>query len=123
MKPTRRAVIDVGTNSIKLLVGDVSNGLVTPVDERSEQTRLGAGFYEQQLLQPVPIARTASAVAKFVALARESDAESVRLIATSAARTPGIAGPARGRAAGGGFAHGNYFRRPGGRMGFPRRHF
>jgi exopolyphosphatase/guanosine-5'-triphosphate,3'-diphosphate pyrophosphatase len=86
MKPTRRAVIDVGTNSIKLLVGDVSDGLVVPVDERSEQTRLGAGFYEQRLLQPVPIARTASAVARFVALARESDAETVRLIATSAAR-------------------------------------
>jgi exopolyphosphatase / guanosine-5'-triphosphate,3'-diphosphate pyrophosphatase len=86
MKPTRRAVIDIGTNSVKLLVGDVSDGLVVPVDERSEQTRLGAGFYEQQLLQSVPIARTASTVAKFVSLAREADAETVRLIATSAAR-------------------------------------
>jgi exopolyphosphatase/guanosine-5'-triphosphate,3'-diphosphate pyrophosphatase len=86
MKPIRRAVIDVGTNSVKLLVGEVSDGLVVPVDERSEQTRLGAGFYEAHLLQPIPIARTASAVAEFVALARESDAQSLRLIATSAAR-------------------------------------
>jgi len=86
MKPTRRAVIDVGTNSIKLLVGDVADGIVSPADERSEQTRLGAGFYDNHMLQAVPIARTASAVARFVALARELDSESVRILATSAAR-------------------------------------
>lgn len=86
MRPTRRAVIDVGTNSVKLLAGEVLNGIVTPVDERSEQTRLGAGFYETHELQPVPIARTASAVARFVSLAREAEVESIRVIATSAAR-------------------------------------
>ncbi len=86
MKPTRRAVIDVGTNSIKLLIGEVAEGVVRPIDERSDQTRLGAGFYETHQLQPVPIARTASAVARFVSMARDADAESIRIIATSAAR-------------------------------------
>jgi len=82
----RRAVIDIGTNSIKLLVGDVSDGLVRPIDERSDQTRLGAGFYESHLLQPIPIARTAEAVARFVASARDLEAMEIRVIATSAAR-------------------------------------
>jgi exopolyphosphatase/guanosine-5'-triphosphate,3'-diphosphate pyrophosphatase len=86
MKPTRRAVIDVGTNSIKLLIGEVADGVVRPIDERSDQTRLGAGFYETHELQPVPIARTASAVARFVAMAHDAGAESIRIIATSAAR-------------------------------------
>lgn len=86
MVTPRRAVIDIGTNSIKLLVGDVSDGIVRPVDERSEQTRLGAGFYETHVLQPITIARTATAVAKFVAQARELDATAIRVIATSAAR-------------------------------------
>ncbi|HKX62475.1 MAG TPA: hypothetical protein VJS65_11535, partial [Verrucomicrobiae bacterium] len=86
MNKRRRAVIDVGTNSVKLLVGDVADGLVYPVEERSDQTRLGAGFYESHILQPVPIARTASAVAKFVAMARDQEAESIRVIATSAPR-------------------------------------
>jgi len=86
MNPSRRAVVDVGTNSIKLLVGDVADGLVTPVEERSEQTRLGAGFYETQELQPTPIARTAQAVARFVSIARDAEAVSVRIIATSAVR-------------------------------------
>lgn len=86
MKPARRAVIDIGTNSIKMLVGEVSDGEVHPIDERSDQTRLGAGFYETHELQPTPIERTASAVARFVALAREAEAGSIRVIATSAAR-------------------------------------
>jgi exopolyphosphatase/guanosine-5'-triphosphate,3'-diphosphate pyrophosphatase len=86
MNGTRRAVIDVGTNSIKLLIGVVADGVVHPVDERSDQTRLGAGFYATHELQPVPIARTASAVARFVAMARDADTESIRVIATSAAR-------------------------------------
>ena len=86
MSITRHAVIDIGTNSVKLLVGDVSEGIVTPVEERSEQTRLGAGFYESHLLQPIPISRTASAVARFVAMASDWNAASLRVIATSAAR-------------------------------------
>jgi exopolyphosphatase / guanosine-5'-triphosphate,3'-diphosphate pyrophosphatase len=86
MNPVRRAVIDVGTNSIKLLVGEVADGIVRPVEERSAQTRLGAGFYETHVLQPVPIAQTASAVARFAAMARDLEAVSAHVIATSAAR-------------------------------------
>lgn len=86
MTSPRRAVIDIGTNSIKLLVGDVRRGIIHPVDERSEQTRLGAGFYETHVLQPMTISRTASAVARFVAMSRELDASAIRVIATSAAR-------------------------------------
>jgi exopolyphosphatase/guanosine-5'-triphosphate,3'-diphosphate pyrophosphatase len=86
MKPTRRAVIDVGTNSIKLLVADVTARDVCPVWEESLQTRLGQGFYESHRLQPGPIEQTAQAVATFAAKARELDAASVRVIATSAAR-------------------------------------
>ncbi len=86
MEPVRRAVIDIGTNSIKLLVGEVADDMVRPVEERSEQTRLGAGFYETHVLQPAPIQQTAAAVARFVAQARDAGARSIRAIATSAAR-------------------------------------
>jgi exopolyphosphatase/guanosine-5'-triphosphate,3'-diphosphate pyrophosphatase len=86
MKPTRRAVIDVGTNSVKLLVADVSGHHVDPVWEGSRQTRLGSGSYETRRLQPQAIARTAAAVAEFAARARAGKAGSIRVIATSAAR-------------------------------------
>ncbi len=84
--PLRRAVIDIGTNSVKLLVADVSADSVEPVWEGSEQTRLGRGFYEDHRLRPDAIADTVKAVAHFGSLAREQGARSVRVIATSAAR-------------------------------------
>jgi exopolyphosphatase/guanosine-5'-triphosphate,3'-diphosphate pyrophosphatase len=82
----RRAVIDVGTNSVKLLVADVSDRDVRPVWEESKQTRLGRGFYETRELQPEPITKTARAVARFAETARAQKAVSIRIIATSAAR-------------------------------------
>jgi len=86
METVRRAVIDVGTNSIKLLVADVYGRDVSPVHEESRQTRLGKGFYESNQLQPEAIARTAEAVWEFAEIAREKNAGSIRVIATSAAR-------------------------------------
>lgn len=83
---SRRAVIDIGTNSVKLLVADVVGGSIEPVLETSEQTRLGRGFYDTHILQKDSIQRTASAVAAYTELAREQGAEQVFPFATSAAR-------------------------------------
>jgi exopolyphosphatase / guanosine-5'-triphosphate,3'-diphosphate pyrophosphatase len=86
MQPTRRAVIDVGTNSVKLLVAEVAGQVVNPVWEEGNQTRLGEGFYRAHLLQPLAVRRTAAAVREFTAKARAQGARTIRLIATSAAR-------------------------------------
>ncbi len=83
---TRRAVIDVGTNSIKLLVADLIGAEVIPVCEESKQTRLGRGFYETHLLQADAITATAEAVQKFSEKAKSFDSKNIRVIATSAAR-------------------------------------
>jgi exopolyphosphatase/guanosine-5'-triphosphate,3'-diphosphate pyrophosphatase len=86
MRTVRRAVIDIGTNSIKLLVADVRGRDVQPVHEESRQTRLGRGFYETRRLQPEAIACTAEAVWEFAQTAREKNSASIRVFATSAAR-------------------------------------
>jgi len=86
MEMIRRAVVDVGTNSVKLLIADVRGREVSPVHEESKQTRLGKDFYETHRLQPEAIARTAEAVWEFAEIAREKDAASICVIATSAAR-------------------------------------
>jgi exopolyphosphatase / guanosine-5'-triphosphate,3'-diphosphate pyrophosphatase len=86
MRQQCRAVIDIGTNSIKLLVADVTGRDVQPLWEDSMQTRLGRGFYETHQLQPETIEITARVVARFAATASEWKARSVRVIATSAAR-------------------------------------
>jgi exopolyphosphatase/guanosine-5'-triphosphate,3'-diphosphate pyrophosphatase len=79
-------VIDIGTNSVKVLVADVAEGRLTPVSEMSRQTRLGAGFYVTHTLQSSAIALTAGVVAEFRAFAANLGASSIRVIATSAAR-------------------------------------
>lgn len=84
--PVRRAVVDLGTNSVKLLLGEVTGAQVVPVLELSRQTRLGRDFYPHRRLQPGPVAETATAVADFHRRARELGAAAVRVIATSAAR-------------------------------------
>jgi exopolyphosphatase/guanosine-5'-triphosphate,3'-diphosphate pyrophosphatase len=84
--PNRHAVIDVGTNSVKLLVGDIDGDVVTPVSEASKQTRLGAGLYSTRQLQRPAIELTAQAVADFSRKASELGAAPPRVIATSAAR-------------------------------------
>jgi exopolyphosphatase / guanosine-5'-triphosphate,3'-diphosphate pyrophosphatase len=81
-----RAVIDVGTNSVKLLVADVEGKVVRPLHEGSHQTRLGQGFYESHQLQPGAIDLTAKAVADFVHEAQAWSPSSVKIIGTSAAR-------------------------------------
>jgi exopolyphosphatase/guanosine-5'-triphosphate,3'-diphosphate pyrophosphatase len=86
METVRRAVIDVGTNSIKLLVADVSGHEVRPIHEESRQTRLGKGFYATHRLQPEAVAHTAAVVWEFAQIAREKNFDTLRVIATSAAR-------------------------------------
>ncbi len=71
---------------MKVLLADVEAGVVTPLWETSEQTRLGRGFYETHRLQSEPIAATAAAVARFAGEARSRGAVHVRVVATSAAR-------------------------------------
>jgi exopolyphosphatase/guanosine-5'-triphosphate,3'-diphosphate pyrophosphatase len=86
MEPICRAVIDVGTNSIKLLVAEIVGTRVHPVYETSRQTRLGRGFYQTHRLRTEAISATAETVAAFAAEARARQASGVRVIATSAAR-------------------------------------
>lgn len=82
----RRSVIDVGTNSVKLLVADVDGDEVLPVWEGSKQTRLGRGLYDTGLLRQDSLAATAEVAAEFSEKARQLGAVSLRIFATSAAR-------------------------------------
>ena len=86
METVRRAVIDVGTNSVKLLVADVNALQVQPIWEESKQTRLGRGFYQTHQLQAAAISETTKAVREFASVAREHRSQSIRIIATSAVR-------------------------------------
>jgi exopolyphosphatase / guanosine-5'-triphosphate,3'-diphosphate pyrophosphatase len=82
----RVAVIDVGTNSARLLVADVAAGKVSPVERRSRVTRLGRGVDLSGRLSAEAIEEACEAIGEYVAAYRELGAETVEAIATSAVR-------------------------------------
>ncbi len=83
----RLAAIDIGTNSTKITVADVSaDGLLSVVSEDSDVTRLGEGVDQSRRLGDVPMARTLEAVVRFAAAARAAGAETVLGAGTSALR-------------------------------------
>ncbi len=82
----RRAVIDIGTNTVKLLVADVSERQVDPVESKDQTTRLGEGVEHSKRLLPAAMARTVRAIQNFLAEARALGATDCAAVATSAAR-------------------------------------
>ena len=82
----RVAVIDVGTNSTRLLVADVAGGRVSPVERRSTVTRLGRGVDLSGRLASEAIEDVCSAIGDYVGVVEELGAETVDAIATSAVR-------------------------------------
>jgi exopolyphosphatase / guanosine-5'-triphosphate,3'-diphosphate pyrophosphatase len=83
---SRVAVIDVGTNSARLLVADVAGGRVAPVERRSTVTRLGRGVDLSGRLSAEAIEDACAAIGEYVARLEELGAEAVDAIATSAVR-------------------------------------
>jgi exopolyphosphatase/guanosine-5'-triphosphate,3'-diphosphate pyrophosphatase len=87
----RVAAIDCGTNSIRLLVADVTkrdDGTSWLRDVHREQrvVRLGQGVDATGRLNPEALERTRAALADYTAILRRKGAESVRMVATSATR-------------------------------------
>lgn len=85
----RFAAIDVGTNTVLLLVAERGDGGFAPVAERAEITRLGRGVDRSGLLAPEAIRETVEVLARFAAEARSLGAREIACVATSAARDAG----------------------------------
>ena len=88
---SRVGAIDCGTNSIRLLVADVSflsDGTPTLRDVHREQrvVRLGQGVDATGVLAPDALERTRRALVDYVAVLRRKGVERVRMVATSATR-------------------------------------
>jgi exopolyphosphatase / guanosine-5'-triphosphate,3'-diphosphate pyrophosphatase len=82
----RVAAIDLGTNTTRLLVGDVVDGRVDALVRRSTITRLGEGVDARRRLLPFPIARVRNCLADYRRELESLGAERVLLVATSAVR-------------------------------------
>ncbi|HEU4631888.1 MAG TPA: hypothetical protein VFS08_19210 [Gemmatimonadaceae bacterium] len=83
----RVAVIDVGSNSIRLVVADVApDGRIAVVEERRETPRLGAGLHDTGRLSDGATGRALEALHGMATLAGQRHAERVVAVATSAVR-------------------------------------
>jgi len=84
---SRLAAVDVGTNSVLLLVAERgADGVLHPVREEAEITRLGRGVDRTGLLSAEGQEATLEVLGRFADLARRSGARAMVVTATSAAR-------------------------------------
>ena len=82
----RVAAVDCGTNSIRLLVADVTQAGMRDVHREMRVVRLGQGVDATGVLAPEAIERTRVALADYTAIMLRKGVERVRMVATSATR-------------------------------------
>lgn len=85
--PIRLGAIDIGTNSIRLVVAEVEpDGGYRVLEEEREMTRLGRGLFARGRLGSEPMERSLTALAKMKAIADGFLVKELRAVATSAVR-------------------------------------
>jgi exopolyphosphatase / guanosine-5'-triphosphate,3'-diphosphate pyrophosphatase len=82
----RIGVVDLGTNSTRLLVADVQDGAVVELDRRTVVTRLGEGVDATGRLSEAAMGRVDEALGTYRELIDRLGAERVVAVATSAMR-------------------------------------
>jgi exopolyphosphatase/guanosine-5'-triphosphate,3'-diphosphate pyrophosphatase len=80
------AVIDIGSNSVKLLVGQVRGNTVERIYSTAAPVKLGQGTFQTRWLRPEAIERVTGTVAEFARSARNFSPCVFRVLATSAVR-------------------------------------
>src|SRR4029079_10777855 len=80
----RVAAVDCGTNSIRLLVADVTDAGMRDVHREMRVVRLGQGVDTTGGLAPEAIERARAALADYTAIMRRKGVQRVRMVATSA---------------------------------------
>jgi exopolyphosphatase/guanosine-5'-triphosphate,3'-diphosphate pyrophosphatase len=86
MPPRPIAVVDIGTNSTRLLVAEVADGAVRELERRTTVTRLGEGVDASGRLSEAAMERVLDALAGYRELIDQHGADPVIALATSAVR-------------------------------------
>jgi exopolyphosphatase/guanosine-5'-triphosphate,3'-diphosphate pyrophosphatase len=84
--PPRTGIIDIGSNSIRLVVYQGPARLPAPLFNEKVMAGLGRGLAETGQLASGALELAIEALERFAALAREMDVESLRTVATAAVR-------------------------------------
>jgi exopolyphosphatase / guanosine-5'-triphosphate,3'-diphosphate pyrophosphatase len=88
----RVAAIDIGTNTVLLLIAEVGpGGGLVPIVERAEITRLGQGVDRARALAPAAVERTLACLRDYAAEIARHDVTRLDVVGTSAMRDAGAA--------------------------------
>ena len=83
----RIAIIDLGSNSIRMNIVDVEGNKATVLENIRKIVRLSEGMGDEKLIRQNAADRTLSALTKFKQIIDDMDVDEVRAIATAALRT------------------------------------
>lgn len=80
------AAIDVGSNTLRMLIGRCRSGNFEPVLYRQQITRLAGDYCPEKGLARESIERTLSAFSEYAGILQQQDVEQVRAVGTAALR-------------------------------------
>ena len=80
------SIIDIGTNSCRLMIADSKNNTVNPLIKKVEFTRLGEGVNKTKMLAPEAVNRTLKVLKEYKKISDSYNSEKILAFATSAVR-------------------------------------
>lgn len=84
--PGRIGVVDIGSNTVRLVVYDLPNRLPIPIFNEKSQCALGLGLGQSGRLNPKGTAEALRSLVRFVKLAKAMEVEHLELVGTAAVR-------------------------------------
>jgi exopolyphosphatase/guanosine-5'-triphosphate,3'-diphosphate pyrophosphatase len=85
----RVAAIDIGTNTVLLLVAEKRDGLLVALEEHATITRLGQGVDKTRQLAPEAIERTSACLDRYAGIVERLGVAKIDVVGTSAMRDAG----------------------------------
>jgi exopolyphosphatase/guanosine-5'-triphosphate,3'-diphosphate pyrophosphatase len=85
----KKAVIDIGTNSIKFCLAESGkkDGTFEVIKDANDIAKLGEGLKDTGVISPEPLERNAKSVAAFAKEAKDAGADEIAVVGTMALRT------------------------------------
>lgn len=82
----RIGVVDIGSNTVRLVVYDIASHLPVPMFNEKAACRLGAGLPDTGCLNPDGVEQAITSIDRFVRLSRAMSVDALSLVATAAVR-------------------------------------